>query len=98
MNSVLLPTSYLPPINYFSQVLNNESVFIEQHEHFIKQTYRNRCDILSSNGKLSLSIPLQNNGDKEIISEKKISWSCKLAFSIDFVNSITIASFLKLSA
>ncbi len=75
MNSVLLPTSYLPPINYFSQVLKNERVFIEQHEHFIKQTYRNRCDILSSNGKLSLSVPLQNNADKEIISQKKISYA-----------------------
>lgn len=73
MEKVLLSTSYLPPIPYFTILLNNLPV-IEQHEHFIKQTYRNRCDILSSNGVLSLSIPLQKLADKEIISEKKISY------------------------
>ncbi len=74
MSRVLLPTAYLPPINYFSLLLKSETVLIEQHEHFIKQTYRNRCDILSSNGTLSLSIPLQKNANKEIISEKRISY------------------------
>lgn len=75
MKSVLLPTAYLPPINYFSLVLKSKTVFIEQHEHFVKQTYRNRCEILSSNGLLSLSIPLQKNADKEVISEKRISYA-----------------------
>lgn len=75
MKPVLLSTAYLPPLHYFSELLKNESVFIEKHEHYIKQTYRNRCEILSSNGKLSLSIPLQKNAEKEIISEKKISYA-----------------------
>ena len=75
MHSVLLPTAYLPPIHYFSLLLKSETVFIEQHEHFVKQTYRSRCDILSSNGILSLSIPLQKKGDKELISEKRISYA-----------------------
>lgn len=75
MKQALLPTAYLPPINYFSLLLKSETVFIEQHEHFIKQTYRNRCEILTSNGRLNLTIPLQKNADKEIISQKKISYS-----------------------
>jgi hypothetical protein len=75
MEPVLLSTAYLPPINYFSALLKSDSVFIEKNEHYIKQTYRNRCEILSANGKLSLSIPVQNNGDKELISEKKISYA-----------------------
>lgn len=75
MSPILLSTAYLPSVNYFSAVLKNETVFIEQHEHFIKQTYRNRCEILSSNGVLSLSIPLQKKADKEIISEKRISYA-----------------------
>jgi hypothetical protein len=72
---ILLPTSYLPPINYFSLLLKNEKVFIERHENFNKQTYRNRCEILTANGKLGLSIPLEKNSTKEIISEKRISYS-----------------------
>ena len=31
---------------------------LEQHEHFVKQSYRNRCCIYSANGVLPLSIPV----------------------------------------
>jgi hypothetical protein len=75
MNTVLLSTAYLPNISYLSQVLNHNVVVIEKHEHFVKQTYRNRCEILTSNGKLSLSIPLVKQADKELISNKKISYA-----------------------
>lgn len=75
MNTVLLSTAYLPNITYLSQVLNHETVVLEIHEHFVKQTYRNRCEILTSNGKLSLSIPLVKQADKELISGKKISYA-----------------------
>ncbi len=74
MEHVLLSTAYLPSVNYFSALLKGEKIFIEQHEHFVKQTYRNRCEILSSNGALSLSIPLQKKADKEIIFQKRISY------------------------
>ncbi len=75
MKQVLLPTSYLPPVNYFSELLKSDVVFIEKHEHFIKQTHRSRCEILGANGKLNLSIPLEKHADKEIISEKRISYT-----------------------
>jgi hypothetical protein len=75
MSAVLLSTAYLPNINYLSQVLNHSVVVIEKHEHFVKQTYRNRCEIVTSNGKLSLSIPLVKQADKELISDKKISYA-----------------------
>lgn len=75
MSTVLLSTAYLPNITYLSQVLNHDIVIIEKCEHFVKQTYRNRCEILTSNGKLSLSIPLVKQADKELISDKKISYA-----------------------
>ena len=75
MSSVLLSTAYLPNIQYLSQVLNYNTVVIEKHEYFTKQTYRNRCEILTSNGKLSLSIPLVKQADKEFIADKKISYA-----------------------
>lgn len=58
-----------------SAVINHEDIFLEKHEHFVKQTYRNRCEILTANGKLALSIPLIKQADKELISEKKISYA-----------------------
>lgn len=75
MSTVLLSTSYLPNISYLFQVLQHDMVILEKHENFVKQTYRNRCEILTSNGKLSLSIPLVKQADKELIAEKKISYA-----------------------
>lgn len=76
-SGVLLSTAYLPPINWMQHFLNNESVLIEAHEHFQKQSYRNRCEILSANGKLALSIPLIKQSDKEVISLKRINYAEK---------------------
>ena len=45
-------------------------VLIEKNEHFIKQSYRNRCDIVGASGKLSLSVPTFRKGrDKTIIDK-----------------------------
>lgn len=74
-NTILLSTAYLPNLAYLSQVLKADKIVLEKCENFIKQTYRNRCDILSSNGKLSLSIPLVKQADKELISDKRISYA-----------------------
>lgn len=74
-DSILLSTAYLPNLAYLSQVLKADNIVLEKCENFIKQTYRNRCDILSSNGKLSLSIPLVKQADKELISDKRISYA-----------------------
>lgn len=75
MSTVLLSSAYLPNISYLSQVLKHDTVVVEKHEYFVKQTYRNRCEILTSNGKLSLSIPLVKQADKEFIADKKISYA-----------------------
>jgi hypothetical protein len=39
---------------------------IEQHDNFIKQTYRNRCVIPTTNGLQSLSIPVTTIADAPI--------------------------------
>lgn len=67
MKNVLLPVFYLPPVSWFSVFLDaeNEIVF-EQFENFPKQTYRNRANIYGANGKLSLIIPINHNGKREL--------------------------------
>lgn len=59
---MILSTAYLPPIEYLSVFTKADAILIEQHENFIKQTYRNRCLIPTANGILSLSIPVKKNG------------------------------------
>lgn len=71
----LLPIFYLPPISWFSVLLNgNEEIIFEQYEHFPKQTYRNRANIYGANGKLSLIIPIHHTG-KRILKDIEISYA-----------------------
>lgn len=72
--SITLPTSYFGSIAYFQELAKHKNVIIEAKEHFPKQTYRNRCDILGSDGILSLSIPTKkNNGSKTPTDEVVLS-------------------------
>ena len=74
-NSFLLPTSSLAPIGYYAVLLQNENCEIEQYEHFVKQSIRNRCDIYGANGKLTLSIPKQRKASsKTQIKDIKIAY------------------------
>lgn len=67
MTNVLLPVFYMPPISWFSVFLNPENeIIFEQFENFPKQTYRNRTNIYGANGKLSLIIPINHNGKREM--------------------------------
>jgi hypothetical protein len=73
--SLLLSTAYLPPIQYLSKFLSGEDVFIEKHEHYQKQSYRNRCCIYGANGRLCLVIPVKKiHGDKMPIAEVEIDY------------------------
>ncbi|GHT54292.1 hypothetical protein FACS189451_04410 [Bacteroidia bacterium] len=56
--TVLLSTAYLAPVEYYLQMNTHPQVIIEQHDHYLKQTYRNRCIIASANGLQTLSIPI----------------------------------------
>lgn len=74
-NSVLLSTACFAPVQYFTKLELYDSIFIEQHEHFQKQTYRNRYEILGANGVLTMVIPVvKGRGRKVNIRDLKISY------------------------
>ncbi|MFM2225706.1 MAG: hypothetical protein RJA07_1908 [Bacteroidota bacterium] len=58
-NIILIEPQYLPPITFFKMIKNSKGLQIEQYEHYIKSTYRNRCYIAGPNGVILLSIPLK---------------------------------------
>ena len=61
----ILPIAYFPSIHYLKEYFSETNTNLEIHENFVKQSIRNRCEILSGNGILRLSIPLnQSNGIK----------------------------------
>lgn len=61
----VFPATYFGSIAYFKEFAQHKHVVLEAKEHFPKQSYRNRCDVLGANGMLSLSIPVERpNGSK----------------------------------
>ena len=74
-NSVILSTAYLAPIQYFSKILKFDTSIIELHENYVKQSFRNRCNIYGANGLQTLSIPIKKNTKPKIlIKDIKISY------------------------
>ncbi len=63
MSTLLLSSAYLAPVSYYAKLLAADAVFIEQYDHYQKQTYRNRCVIASPSGPLALSVPVAKPGN-----------------------------------
>lgn len=71
---VLLSSAYFAPIQWYQKLNRYSSCLIEQHDNFIKQTYRNRCVIASANGPQALSIPVEKyEGAKCPMKDVRIS-------------------------
>ena len=66
IQTALLATAYLGPVQYYSKLLHYPEIIIEQHENYPKQTYRNRCRILGGNGLLTLSIPVDKGSELKV--------------------------------
>ena len=70
----VFPVAYFGNIDYFRKLIASENTIIETKEHFTKQTVRSRCTILSANGALVLSIPIERkNGSKTSMDDAVLS-------------------------
>ena len=56
--NILVSSAYLPPVEYFSLISHSDEILIEKEENYLKQSYRNRCYILSAHGPQILSVPV----------------------------------------
>jgi len=75
-NSVILSTAYLPTVQYFAKLIGYPNVYTEVFETYTKQSYRNRCEILTCNGPMSLIVPVvKTNGNKTITKDVRIDYS-----------------------
>ncbi len=57
----LLSSTYFGPVQWYQKLNRYDECLIERQESFIKQTYRNRMTILTTNGPLSLTIPTNHD-------------------------------------
>ncbi|TDB68263.1 WbqC family protein [Arundinibacter roseus] len=71
---VTLDLHYLPCLDYFSCLLNFDSFILEAQDHYIRQTYRNRCYVLTANGIDVLTVPVLSGRNKVLIRDVKIDY------------------------
>ncbi|MGM0613299.1 MAG: WbqC family protein [Bacteroidota bacterium] len=64
-DNLILSTAVFPPVEYFVFMVKFGRAFIEDDEHFNKQTYRNRYIINTANGPLTQVIPVKRNHDRK---------------------------------
>ena len=59
---MILSSAYLAPVHYYtklySSALAQVPVIEERADHYVKQTYRNRCIIAGDDGPIALTIPV----------------------------------------
>ena len=73
---IFLSTAYLPPIEYFARIIETKEVYIEREENYLKQSYRNRCYILSAGGRQLLTFPVcLGSFHKTHIKDTRIDYS-----------------------
>ncbi|OFY18283.1 MAG: hypothetical protein A2X02_05840 [Bacteroidetes bacterium GWF2_29_10] len=71
----ILPTSYFGNIYYYYELLTSNLVQIELYENYPKQTFRNRSNIVNSNGIICLSVPIEKkNNNFSYTKDMKISY------------------------
>ena len=55
---LLSELQYCPPTPFFAELLRADGLLLDAHEHYQKQTYRNRCLIRTAQGVRPLTVPV----------------------------------------
>lgn len=74
----IMSSVYAPTVSWMWLFVNNQHATIDLFEHYLKQSYRNRAQILTANGPLALSIPVKKPSHKpnmaQMLIENDFEW------------------------
>ncbi|RYF87557.1 MAG: hypothetical protein EOO03_10530 [Chitinophagaceae bacterium] len=76
---IIASLHYNPCISFFAALINQTGLVLEACENYQKQSYRNRCHILTNQGVKPLIVPVQHTEKKILIREVKIDYSQRWA-------------------
>jgi len=71
-SAVLIEPHFFPCVGYIQTILGFDTVYFNVDQTFIKQSYRNRSVIATSNGPLNLIIPLKGGTNHSLLKEIKV--------------------------
>lgn len=76
MPAVLFESQYNPPVAFFAALSGADTLWLETHDHYRKQTYRNRCLLLTAQGVQPLTVPVVdgNRSEKVLTSTIEIDY------------------------
>lgn len=72
---MLTPIFFFGPITYFQKVISEKTIIFEKHEHFIKQSFRNRMEVFGPNGVQKLVVPISGKSSKTAFKDVTISYA-----------------------
>lgn len=75
--NLLIDLHFLPSLEYFCALYDYDNIVCEKHEHYVKQSYRNRCFIKTTHGVEMLSVPLTGKHGKIPYDEVRIDYSTR---------------------
>ena len=77
--AVRIELQYLPCLEYFTCILQYDRIYIDIEERYVKQTYRNRCSVLTTNKIDTLTVPVKGYGPasstKDILIDYSQDWT-----------------------
>ncbi|PJJ59109.1 WbqC family protein [Hymenobacter chitinivorans] len=73
---ILFESQYNPPAQFFAELPGHDALWLERHDNYRKQTYRNRCLILTNQGVKPLTVPVidGNRSEKVLTSAIEIDY------------------------
>lgn len=75
--TAILSSAYFGPVQWYQKLNRYRRCLVEQHDHFVKQTYRNRCLIATTQGVQALTVPVESPAgtriDKTEVKDVRIS-------------------------
>jgi hypothetical protein len=72
---LVYPALYNGPVNYYARLIREQEIKLEQHDHYTKQTYRNRFTIMGPNGILTLTVPVsRKRGMKTLMKDVRVDY------------------------
>jgi len=72
---LVYPALYNGPVYYYARLIREKKIHLEQHDHYTKQTYRNRFRIMGPNGILTLVVPVKRKrGRKNLLKDVRIDY------------------------
>lgn len=89
---MLLSTAYLPPIEYFAAIAaeySSSDIYIDDCEHYQKQSWRNRFRFFAGDGPTDLGYPVIHRGDiyhtaaRDILVDYSTPWILKTQRALD---------------